>query len=139
MEGKRSKKRKRAKRLKFQNEKDDSAAVEEIDERKEEEESAACAFAKRPKSQGLSKSSTFLEKVRILLSLLLRIHRKTLVLCQKNIFLIFNYYQYIYIYFMIVIDLNHFIVVIILNNWQMRARLSGGHFRMINEKLYTCT
>ncbi|XP_062151472.1 ribosomal RNA-processing protein 8 [Alnus glutinosa] len=83
MEGKRSKKRKRAKRLKFQNEKDDSAAVEEIDERKEEEESAACAFAKRPKSQGLSKSSTFLEK--------------------------------------------------------MRARLSGGHFRMINEKLYTCT
>lgn len=21
----------------------------------------------------------------------------------------------------------------------MRARLSGGHFRMINEKLYTCT
>lgn len=22
---------------------------------------------------------------------------------------------------------------------QMRARLSGGHFRMINEKLYTCT
>jgi len=40
---------------------------------------------------------------------------------------------------MIVIDLNHFIVVIILNNWQMRARLLGGHFRMINEKLYTCT
>lgn len=22
---------------------------------------------------------------------------------------------------------------------QMRARLSGGHFRMLNEKLYTCT
>ncbi|KAJ6423961.1 hypothetical protein OIU84_024855 [Salix udensis] len=22
---------------------------------------------------------------------------------------------------------------------KMRARLSGGHFRMINEKLYTCT
>jgi hypothetical protein len=98
MEGKRSTKRKRAKRLKFQNEKDDSAAVEEIDERKEEEESSACVFAKRPKSQGLSKSSTFLEKVSILLSLLLRIHRKTLVHCQKNIFLIFNYYQYIYIY-----------------------------------------
>jgi hypothetical protein len=37
MEGKRSKKRKRAKRLKFQKEKDDSPAVEEIDERKEEE------------------------------------------------------------------------------------------------------
>ncbi|KAE8021463.1 hypothetical protein FH972_007349 [Carpinus fangiana] len=85
MEGKRSKKRKRAKRLKFQKEKDDSPAVEEIDERKEEEEeeSSDCAFAKRTKSQGLSKSSTFLEK--------------------------------------------------------MKARLSGGHFRMLNEKLYTCT
>lgn len=86
MEGKRSKKRKRAKRLKFQNEKDDSAAVEEIDERKEEEESSACAFAKRTKSQGLSKSSTFLEKVRILFSLLLRIHRKALYFVKKTIF-----------------------------------------------------
>jgi len=86
MEGKRSKKRKRAKRLKFQKEKDDSPAVEEIDERKEEEEAeefSDCAFAKRTKSQGPSKSSTFLEK--------------------------------------------------------MKARLSGGHFRMLNEKLYTCT
>ncbi|KAE8021458.1 hypothetical protein FH972_007344 [Carpinus fangiana] len=85
MEGKRSKKRKRAKRLKFQKEKDDSPAVEEIDERKEEEEeeSSDCAFAKRTKSQGLSKSSTFLEK--------------------------------------------------------MKARLSGGHFRMLDEKLYTST
>lgn len=91
MEGKRSKKRKRAKRLKFQKEKDNSPAVEEIDERKEEkeeEESSDCAFAKRTKSQGLSKSSTFLEKVRILLSLLLRSH----VLSQKTI-LHLNYYQ----------------------------------------------
>ncbi|KAG2714660.1 hypothetical protein I3760_03G038000 [Carya illinoinensis] len=90
MEKKPSRKRKRAKRLKSQNkklrhEKDDSVAVEDVDERQEEEkeEPSASAFAKRTKSQGFSKSSTFLNK--------------------------------------------------------MKARLSGGHFRMINEKLYTCT
>ncbi|KAL1325926.1 hypothetical protein AAHE18_13G193600 [Arachis hypogaea] len=26
-----------------------------------------------------------------------------------------------------------------LPSFEMKARLSGGHFRMINEKLYTCT
>ena len=96
MEGKRSKKRKRAKRLKFQKEKDDSPAVEEIDERKEEEEeSFECAFAKRTKSQGLSKSSTFLEKVRILLSLLLQIHRKPMCFLRKRVYIliIINYYD----------------------------------------------
>jgi hypothetical protein len=97
MEGKRSKKRKRAKRLKFQKEKDDSPAVEEIDERKEEEEeeSSDCAFAKRTKSQGPSKSSTFLEKVRILLSLLLQIHRKAMCFLKKRVYIliIINYYD----------------------------------------------
>ncbi|KAB1211697.1 Ribosomal RNA-processing protein 8 [Morella rubra] len=80
MEDNSSRKRKRAKLLKAQNKK-----LAGTDERKAEEEkkSTASAFAKRTKSQGLSKSSTFLDK--------------------------------------------------------MKARLSGGHFRMINEKLYTCT
>ncbi|KAG2714659.1 hypothetical protein I3760_03G038000 [Carya illinoinensis] len=69
MEKKPSRKRKRAKRLKSQNkklrhEKDDSVAVEDVDERQEEEkeEPSASAFAKRTKSQGFSKSSTFLNK-----------------------------------------------------------------------------
>jgi hypothetical protein len=97
MEGKRSKKRKRAKRLKFQKEKEDSPAVEEIDERKEEEEeeSSDCAFAKRTKSRGLSKSSTFLEKVHILLSLLLQIHRKATCFLKKRVYIliVINYYD----------------------------------------------
>lgn len=60
MEDNSSRKRKRAKRLKAQNKK-----LAGTDERKEEEEkeSTASAFAKRTKSQGLSKSSTFLDKV----------------------------------------------------------------------------
>lgn len=77
MEKKPSRKRKRAKRLKSQNkklrhEKDDSVAVEDVDERQEEEkeEPSASAFAKRTKSQGFSKSSTFLNKVNLLLYLL---------------------------------------------------------------------
>lgn len=77
MEKKPSRKRKRTKRLKSLNkkllhEKDDSAAVEEIDERQEEEkEPSASASAKRTKSQGFSKSSSFLDKAILLLHILI--------------------------------------------------------------------
>ena len=66
------------------------------------------------KSQGFSKTSNFLEKVSTFLVLVY-------ILKRNSTFLI-NIYIYIYI-----------------DDMQMKARLSGGHFRMLNEKLYTCT
>jgi len=76
---------------------------------KEEKQTIPSPSAKRTK---LKESSTFLEKV---------LHN------QNTTFYLINL-CFFFLGLMRIVCLS-----------QMRARLSGGHFRMINEKLYTCT
>ncbi|KAF8399783.1 hypothetical protein HHK36_015653 [Tetracentron sinense] len=110
-------KRKRPRRRRAEKYPKNNLSKVEIQEEKEEESVAPLLKSKRRKSDGLSNSNTFLDKVSLSLSLSF-LRFISLLVRTRNYFRLRNP--------------SHM-------NVQMRARLSGGHFRMINERLYTCS
>lgn len=117
-EGRSSKKRKRAKRRGTDKNKDSTYNLPDATELSSQD-IVVSSSSDGKKTQRVSGSSSFLDKVR----LLLENYHRFLNSCFWGKFKDCNY------------NCIHCCWVMM----QMRARLSGGHFRMLNEKLYTCT